>query len=263
MSVSIANRKYRKYENLIKADPKNEKYKHKMEKYTKMIQTGGTTIPHQMQPSVQQYAQQYVAQQPMQMPMQPPVQQQPTTAGNDEYGLDRLRGNPQTADLVKKIQKIIDYSDRSGMTGGSKKHHNSKSKVKGYRNMIGGNGPFGDMMGEGEDGSIGGGSELESLRMEKRQLEEAYQKLKSLNLSSSQRGGYDQDNLDQRVEERLDAIDGQIAGLTTITKATTGTELTTKIVGNPAELKKMIANYETSMKALRLLPEAQGTFVSK
>jgi len=249
MSVSIANRKYRKYENLIKADPKNEKYKHKMEKYTKMIQTGGTAIPHQMQPSVQQYA----AQQPMQMPMQ----QQPTMAGNDEYGLDILRGNPQTADLVKKIQKIIDYSDKSGMTGGSKKHHHSKSKVKGYRNMIGGNGPFGDMMGEGgEDGSVGGGSELESLRMEKQQLEEAYRKLKSLNLSSSQRGGVSgTDNLDQQVEKRLDAIDGQIAGLTTNVNT-----LTTGVADNKKELEKMIAEYETSMGVLKSFE--QGTFTS-
>jgi hypothetical protein len=255
MSVSIANRKYRKYENLIKADPKNEKYKHKMEKYTKMIQTGGTSIPHQMQQYVQQPVQQSV--QPVQQYAQQPVQQyaqqppMPTMAGNNDYGLDRLRGNPETADLLKKIQNIVDHSNNSKMIGGSKKHHHSKSKVKGYRNMIGGDGPFGDMMGEG--------SELESLRMEKQQLEEAYRQLKSLNLSSSQRGGnngnIDLSGLDARVQQKLNTIDGQIAGLTTNVNT-----LTTGVADNKTKLEEMIKEYETSMKALRLLPDGQGTF---
>jgi hypothetical protein len=126
---AVVNGKYQKYKNLIELNPNNTLYKRKYEKYTHFMQKGGN-LPHQ---SMSQ-------------------QQAPN---NQQGALSQPSGSkPQTSELIRKIQDIVDYSKQRGVSvagienikglegirGGSriKADTGSSTKIKGYRDMSGG-----------------------------------------------------------------------------------------------------------------------------
>lgn len=129
MSYSTADEKYRKYQWLVRTDPSNRLYERKLQKYknlaSKNIQKGGNGNNSN----------------PFAEPMTPDNNAQTNPLPSN----DNVPVTGRTSELLSKINNMIAYSQQNG--AGKKSSHGNKSKsfrdktqVKGYRNMVGGDG---------------------------------------------------------------------------------------------------------------------------
>ena len=128
MSYSTPSEKYRKYKDLLRDDPHNEVYSRKLMKYGNMVkksQKGGNLLD-QILPNTPQFDDVPATKEPV-----------PNTDASGSNG-----SKAKTENLVRKINDMIAYAQENGMTGGTKKRSahgsGSGSRVKGYRQMVGG-----------------------------------------------------------------------------------------------------------------------------
>lgn len=109
MSYSTPSEKYRKYKTLLHDDPHNAVYAKKLNKYKNMSQKGGNIID-----------------QIMNTPKE--------VLNSNSNSNSNVSASSKTADLIKKINDMVEYAQESGksLQGGA------KSSVKGFRKMVGG-----------------------------------------------------------------------------------------------------------------------------
>ncbi|VBB18479.1 hypothetical protein YASMINEVIRUS_942 [Yasminevirus sp. GU-2018] len=127
MSYSTPSEKYRKYRDLLQDDPHNEVYSRKLTKYGNMLkksQKGGNLLDQILTNT-------------------PQVNDVPAT--NEPVSNADASGSgskAKTENLIRKINDMVAYAQENGMSGGSKKRSThgsgSGSRVKGYRQMVGG-----------------------------------------------------------------------------------------------------------------------------